>query len=165
MAEQHGGWAETSPPPGWLPPSAAPAAPFPPSASPARPLPPSGSPSFPPTASPALAFPPSAPALPFPPPRPVYREPHPIRTAPLLTGLAAAALWFALFGSLGRDLFSYAWWTVAAAISAWFVAAFLTLVGDRGVAVGVALTSGLALSIAAGFVGARWITTNDWPLW
>ena len=128
MAEQRGGWAETSPPPGWLPPSA-------------------------------------VPALPSLPPRPVYREPHPIRTAPLLSGLGAGALWLALFGSIGRDLLSYAWWTVAAAISAWLVAAFLTLLGDRGAGVGVALASGLGLSIAAGFVGARWITTSDWPLW
>ncbi|MFI7596664.1 hypothetical protein [Actinoplanes sp. NPDC049681] len=128
MPEQHGGWAESSPPPGWLPPT-------------------------------------GAPALPSLPPRPVYREPHPIRTAPLLTGLGAAALWCTLFGSIGRDLLSYAWWSVAAAISAWLVAAFLALFGDRGTAVGVALASGLALSIAASLVGARWITTDDWPLW
>ncbi|MEV8509299.1 hypothetical protein AB0368_31305 [Actinoplanes sp. NPDC051475] len=128
MPEQHGGWAETSPPPGWLPPTA-------------------------------------SPALPRLPPRPVYREPHPIRTAPLLSGLGAASLWFALFGSIGRELLSYAWWTVAAAISAWLVAGFLSLFGDRGAAVGVALASGLGLSIAASIVGARWITTSDWPLW
>lgn len=128
MPQQHGGWAETSPPPGWLPPNA-------------------------------------APALPSLPPRPVYREPHPIRTAPLLSGLGAASLWFALFGSIGRELLSYAWWTVAAAISAWLVAAFLSRFGDRGAAVGVALASGLGLSIAASLVAARWITTNDWPLW
>ena len=99
------------------------------------------------------------------PPRPVYREAHRIRTAPLLSGIGATTLWFALFGGLGRDLFGYAWWTVGAAISAWLVAALLTVLGDRGVAVGVALASGLGLSIAAGFVAARWITTNDWPLW
>ena len=99
------------------------------------------------------------------PPRPVYREPHRIRTAPLLSGIGATAVWFALFGSLGGDLFGYAWWTVGAAVSAWLVAALLTVLGDRGVAVGVALASGLGLSIAAGFVAARWITTNDWPLW
>ncbi|MFI5932397.1 hypothetical protein [Actinoplanes sp. NPDC051494] len=99
------------------------------------------------------------------PPRPVYREPNPISAGLLLSGIGATAVWFALFGSLGRDLMSYAWWTVAAAISAWVVAAFLTLFGDRGVAVGVAATSGLGLATAVGLVAERWITTNDWPLW
>ncbi|OJF09799.1 hypothetical protein [Couchioplanes caeruleus] len=97
--------------------------------------------------------------------RPVYREPHPIRTGPLLSGLGAASVWFALLGGIGRDLLSYAWWTIAAAVSAWLVAILLGVLGDRAVAVGVALASGLGLSIATGFVGARWITTEDWPLW
>ena len=99
------------------------------------------------------------------PPRPVYREPHPISVAPLLSGIGATLIWFALFGSLGRDLAGYAWWTLTAAISAWVVAAVLAVLGDRGVATGVALVSGLGLATAAGFVTARWITTNDWPLW
>ncbi|BCJ53544.1 hypothetical protein Asp14428_50190 [Actinoplanes sp. NBRC 14428] len=107
-------------------------------------------------------MPQSPPSLPL---RPIYREPHPIRTASVLSGLGAAAIWFALFGALGRDLFGYAWWTVAAAVSAWLVAAYLTLFGDRGAALGVALVSGVGLSVAATFVGARWITTDDWPLW
>jgi hypothetical protein len=102
---------------------------------------------------------------PVPPAHPVYREPHPVAVAPVLAGIGATALWFALFGSIGRDLFSYAWWTVVAAVSAWAVAIVLTVLGDRGVAVGVAMTSGLALSVAGGFVAFRWITTNDWPMW
>jgi len=105
------------------------------------------------------------PPLPGLPPRPVFREPHPVTTGPLLAGAGATLVWFALFGGIGRDLLSYAWWTVAAAISAWAVAAVLTLLGDRGVAVGVALASALGLSIATGFVAARWISTSDWPLW
>jgi hypothetical protein len=100
-----------------------------------------------------------------PPPRPVYREPHPITVAPLLSGVGATLVWFALFGSLGRDLAGYAWWTLTAAISAWAVAIVLALLGDRGVATGVALSAGIGLSTAAGFVAARWITTSDWPLW
>ena len=48
---------------------------------------------------------------------------------------------------------------------AWVVAIVLALLGDRGVAVGVALAAGVGLSIAAGFVAVRWIDTNDWPLW
>jgi hypothetical protein len=108
----------------------------------------------------------SRPEVPPPGPRrPVYREPHPISAGPLLAGMGATLIWFALFGSIGRDLLTYAWWTVAAAISAWVVATVLTLFGDRGVAVGVALVAGLGLSIAGGFVAFRWITTDDWPMW
>ncbi|MGA5305349.1 hypothetical protein ACPCHT_35960 [Nucisporomicrobium flavum] len=119
------------------------------------------------TTPPAGWLPPARPpeALPGLPPRPTYREAHRIRTAPLLSGAGAAALWFTLFGSLGRDLFGYAWWTLGAAVSAWIAAAVLTVLGDRGAAAGVALASGVGLSITAGVVGARWITTNDWPLW
>jgi hypothetical protein len=99
------------------------------------------------------------------PPRPVYREPHPIRTAPLLSGMAAALVWLAAFGFLARDLLSYAWWTVLAAVTAWAVALVLTRLGDRGVATGVAIVAGLGLSIAMAFVTHRWVTTLDWPLW
>jgi hypothetical protein len=113
--------------------------------------------------APGDARPPSD--LPAQPARPVYREPYPIRLGPLFAGMGAGVVWFALFGSIGRDLFSYAWWTVAAAVSAWAVALVLSVLGDRGVAVGVALTAGLGLSIAGGLVAFRWMTTNDWPLW
>ncbi|MEU8237376.1 hypothetical protein AB0C07_03940 [Actinoplanes missouriensis] len=99
------------------------------------------------------------------PPRPVYREPHPISAGGVLSGLAAAAVWLIIFGSLGRGLVSYAWWTIGAAVSAWLVALLLTVIGDRGVAVGVSVASGLGLSIAMTFVALRWIGTNDWPLW
>lgn|GEM_PF-3132830 len=99
------------------------------------------------------------------PSRPTYREPYPINAGPLLAGLGTGAVWLVLFGALGRDLASYAWWTILAAVSAWAVALVLTVLGDRGVAIGVALASGLGLSIATAFVGARWITTADWPLW
>lgn len=97
--------------------------------------------------------------------RPVYREPHPVTAGAVMAGVGAAVVWFALFGSLGRDLLSYAWWTVVASIVAWTVATVLALFGDRGVAVGVAVASGCGLSIAAGFVAVRWITTGDWPMW
>ena len=97
--------------------------------------------------------------------RPTYREPHPVHAGPLLSGLGAGAVWIVLFGALGRDLASYAWWTLLAAVTAWAVAMVLSLIGDRGVAVGVALAAGLGMSIAMAFVGARWIDTYDWPLW
>ncbi len=99
------------------------------------------------------------------PTRPFYREPHPVGAAQVLSGLAAAAVWLVLFGSLGRDLASYAWWTIVAAVSAWLVAVLLTVLGDRGVAVGIAVASGLGLSVALLFVALRWIGTQDWPLW
>ena len=104
------------------------------------------------------------PAAPLP-PRPVYREPHPVRLGQLLAGIGAAVVWFALFGSIGRDLYGFAWWTIAGAVSAWAVALVLSVLGDRGVAIGVALTAGLGLSVAGALVALRWITTNDWPLW
>jgi hypothetical protein len=120
---------------------------------------------------PAPAGPPAPPVRPpsglFPgtTPRPVYREPHPVAVAPLLCGLGCTLLWFGLFGSLAQGLAGYAWWTMAAAVTAWIVAVVLSLLGDRGVAVGIALASGLGLAIAMAFVGTRWITTYDWPLW
>jgi hypothetical protein len=99
------------------------------------------------------------------PSRPVYREAHPIAAGPVLAGIGGTALWFVLFGTLGRDLVSYAWWTIVAAITAWIVATVLALFGDRGVAVGVALTAGLGSSVAMAFVAARWISTSNFPLW
>jgi hypothetical protein len=122
--------------------------------------------SWPAAAQPPPGWLPDRPAPPpGPPARPVYREPHAITVAPLLSGLGATLVWFALFGSIGRDLAGYAWWTLTAALSAWVVAAVLAVLGDRGVATGVALASGVGLSIAAGFVAVRWVSTNDWPLW
>jgi hypothetical protein len=82
-----------------------------------------------------------------------------------MAGLGATALWFGLFGGLAHELVSYAWWTLAAAVSAWAVALVLTLLGNRGAAVGIAIASGLGLSISVGLVASRWITTYDWPLW
>lgn len=99
------------------------------------------------------------------PARPVYREPHRIRAAAVLAGLGAGLVWLALFGSLAGDLLSYAWWTVGAAVSAWLVALALARIGDRGVAVGVALAAGFGLSVSMAFVVHRWVTTYDWPMW
>jgi len=99
------------------------------------------------------------------PPRPFYREPHPVTAGPVVSGLAATALWFVLFGSLGSDLGSYAWWTIGAAVVAWAVSLVLAVLGDRGVAVGVAVASGIAVSIASLFVTLWWYNTLDWPLW
>jgi hypothetical protein len=118
--------------------------------------------------APARLGPAAEPApLPFPgrPPHPVYREPHRVGAGPVLSGLGAGAVWSALFGGLAHDLASYAWWTLVATVSAWVVALILTRFGDRGVATGIALVSGLALSIAVGVVAVRWIATDNWPMW
>jgi hypothetical protein len=114
---------------------------------------------------PPPAFRPPSGLFPGLPPRPVYREPHPVRAAALMAGLGSGLLWLALFGSLAKDLASYAWWTLIAAATAWVVALVLSVLGDRGAAVGLALASGFGLSIAVVFVTGRWITTYDWPLW
>jgi hypothetical protein len=113
---------------------------------------------------PPMARPPSG-LFPAGPARPSYREPHPVNAGPMLAGLGSGLLWLVLFGTLGRDLFSYAWWTLTAAVIAWAAAAVLAMIGDRGAAAGVAISAGLGWSIAAGFVAARWIGTNDWPMW
>lgn len=106
------------------------------------------------------------PAFHLPPPiRPTYREAHRVRAAPLLSGMAAGITWLALFGFLAADLYGYAWWSILAATVAWGVAVVLTLLGDRGVATGIAITTGIGLSVAMGFVTYRWIATIDWPLW
>ncbi|HEX8347493.1 MAG TPA: hypothetical protein VF657_22580 [Actinoplanes sp.] len=99
------------------------------------------------------------------PERPRFREPYPIGAGPLLAGIGAGLLWVVIFGSLGGDLFGYAWWTMLAAVTAWIVSGVLAFLGDRGVAVGVAISAGLGWSVAAAFVASRWISTGDWPMW
>ncbi|MEU8423423.1 hypothetical protein AB0C15_21360 [Micromonospora sp. NPDC048835] len=100
-----------------------------------------------------------------PPTRPTYREPHPITGGGVATGGGAATGWLLLFGLLGTDVASYAWWTVAAGLSAWVTALVLVRYGDRGVATGVAIVTAGGLSIAAAVVAVRWATSGDWPLW
>ena len=150
MVEPQGSWTGATAPPGGGP------APQQPGWAPARPVPPAGWVPAPP--SPSGLFPGQ-------PVRPVYREPHPVATAPVLAGIGSTLIWLALFGSIGRDLVSYAWWTLVAAVTAWVVALVLTVLGDRGVATGVAVTAGFGLSVATAFVAARWITTDNWPMW
>jgi hypothetical protein len=145
VTDGYGGWQTAGPPPFAQPPPLAP---------PQQPQPPAS----------ALVKPPSG-LFPGAMPRPVYREPHPVRLGPLFAGLAATAVWFALFGALGHNLMTYAWWTIVASVTAWLVALVLGLLGDRGVAVGIVLAAGLGLSIAMGFVAMKWIVTYDWPLW
>jgi hypothetical protein len=79
-------------------------------------------------------------------------------------GGAAGTLWMALFGLLASTARAYAWWTVAAGAVAWVAAFALARFGLRGVAVGVALASGLALALAGVIVTEHWVGGN-WVLW
>jgi hypothetical protein len=69
-----------------------------------------------------------------------------------------------LFGLLGRNARSYCWWTISAAAAAWLVSLILVRRGDRGIAAGVAISSGIGLAIAMSVVLARWIG-GHWILW
>lgn len=98
------------------------------------------------------------------PSRPAYREPHPIRLLPVLAGIGATLVWFLFFGLLGGNARSYAWATIVAGALAFLAAAALNRYGDRGVALGVAVTSAFAVSIAGLLVGLRHFG-GDWILW
>lgn len=80
---------------------------------------------------PAAAYP-VGPLPSGPPTRPTYREPHPITGGGVASGAGAAAGWLLLFGLLGTDVASYAWWTVIAGLLAWVTALVLVRYGDRG---------------------------------
>ena len=79
--------------------------------------------------------------------------------------MSVTVVWLAFFGLLGRDLAGYAWWTAGSAAVAWLAALALSRLGDRGVAVGIALVTAFGVGIAATAVAARWATTGNWPLW
>jgi hypothetical protein len=112
-------------------------------------------------------FPANPPSGLFPsgPPRPTFREPLPVRGGAVAAGLGAAALWMLVFGLLAGGLRGYAWWTVFAGMLAWLVSLGLARFGDRGVAVGVAITTALAMGVAAIAVAVRWANTGGWPMW
>ena len=99
-----------------------------------------------------------------PPDRPRYREPHPVRAAAVWAGIGATATWFLFFAMLAWSARSYVWSTLIAGALAWVAAATLIRYGDRGVAVGVAAVSAVAVSIACLVVGVRYLN-GDWILW
>lgn len=96
--------------------------------------------------------------------RPTYREPHPIRLLAVSAGVVGAIVWFLFFGLLGWNARSYAWSTIVAGVLAFLTVAALNRYGDRGVALGVAVTSAFAVSVAALVVGTRHFN-GDWILW
>src|SRR3989442_93525 len=97
-------------------------------------------------------------------PRPIYREPLPARAGSVLLGVGAGAFWMLLFGLLAHNARGYVWWTVAAGIGACAAALVLVRLGDRGVAAGVAIASGLGVAIAFSVVMVDWIH-GTWILW
>jgi len=82
----------------------------------------------------------------------------------VLAGAGFTAAWLLLFGLLGSSAGGYIWMTLAASAVGWVVALVLARYGDRGVAVGVALSTGIGVAIAFTLVIARW-ATSGWPLW
>lgn len=98
------------------------------------------------------------------PPRPTYREPHPIRAAGVWAGIGAAMAWHLIFSMLGSTARSYSWATIVAGVLALVAALLLNRFGDRGVALGVAVTSAFGVSIAGLVVGISYLG-GDWILW
>jgi hypothetical protein len=104
------------------------------------------------------------PALPRVPIRPTYREPLPVRSGRVWAGAGVGSLWMLLFGLQSSSIRAYAWITIFAAVIALGVAGLLARFGDRGVAVGVAIASGIGLSVA-GLFGLFQAFSGHWILW
>jgi len=96
--------------------------------------------------------------------RPIYREPLAARPGSVVIGAVAGAVWMLLFGLLGHSARSYCWWTIGAALAAWAGAAALARSGDRGIAAGVAMSTGVGLAIAMSVVVTHWVD-GHWLLW
>jgi hypothetical protein len=69
-----------------------------------------------------------------------------------------------LFGLLATNARVYAWLTISAGLVAWLAALALARFGDRGVAIGVAISSAVGVGIAAIVVIAR-MAGGHWLLW
>jgi hypothetical protein len=79
-------------------------------------------------------------------------------------GAGAAGLWLLLFGLLATTARSYAWLTFVAGAVAWLSALLLARIGDRGVAIGVALSTSVGVAIAGIVVIVQW-SYGHWLLW
>jgi hypothetical protein len=102
--------------------------------------------------------------IPSGPPRPIYREPGAVRSGAVAAGAGSAALWMLLFGLLATTARSYAWLSFGAGIAAWLAALVLARLGDRGVAVGAAVSTAVGVAIAGIVVTAQW-SAGHWLLW
>jgi hypothetical protein len=98
------------------------------------------------------------------PPRPAYREPHQTRLSAVALGAVAGTLWMLFFGLLAVDARGYLRWSIAAGVLAWAAALGLARFGIRGVAVGVALSTGLGMAIAGVILTEHW-AGGHWLLW
>jgi hypothetical protein len=98
------------------------------------------------------------------PERPTYREPLPVRSGRVWAGAGVAALWMLLFGVQASSVRAYAWITIVAAVLAWCVAAVLARFGDRGAAVGIAISTCLGVTVV-GVIGAVQAFHGHWILW
>jgi hypothetical protein len=98
------------------------------------------------------------------PPRPIFREPFPIRGGAVALGMVGGGLWMMLFGLLASSATGYVWIAVIAGLVAWLVALLLARRGDRGAAVGLAMSTAVGLSIAMIVLAVRW-AAGDWLLW
>jgi hypothetical protein len=96
--------------------------------------------------------------------RPTYRESHPVGAGGVWAGIGFTTAWFMFFAMVTGNARSYAWSTIIAGVLAFGAAAALARYGDRGVAVGVAGTAAVAVSIAGVLVGVRYLG-GDWILW
>jgi hypothetical protein len=96
--------------------------------------------------------------------RPTYREPLPVHGRRVAAGVGAGALWMLLTAVQASGGRSYAWVTIVAGLLGWSVAVLLARFGDRGVAVGVALASGVGVAVA-GLVVALQLANGTWLLW
>ena len=96
--------------------------------------------------------------------RPTYREPLPVRSGMVWAGIGVGTLWMLLFGLQASSTRSYAWLSIVAALLAWCVAVVLMRFGDRGVAVGVTLATGIGLAIPATIAFAE-LANGHWLLW
>ncbi len=112
------------------------------------------------------------PALPGPAPsglfptatRPSYREALRVGGWAVAIGVLAGTAWMGLFAVLGSSGRAYVWWTVTAGVLGALAAAALARLGDRGVAVGVALACAIGVTISFIVVTVRWVG-GDWLLW
>ena len=82
----------------------------------------------------------------------------------MVAGLGAGALWMLCFGLLATTIRSYGWLTLAAGLVAWVIALLLLRFGDRGIAVGVAITTGIGWAIGVLIIAVVW-SDRGWPLW
>ncbi len=82
----------------------------------------------------------------------------------VLVSLIGGGLWMLLFGLLAQSARAYAWATIVAGLLALGMALLLARMGDRGAAVGLAVSTALGVAVAAVVVIIRW-AAGDWLLW